>query len=110
MRHQGGQQEHLALPKDGDLGFVLGAEVVEVQLALELVEDLVAGVDVEVGTGVGTAGHEDDEVRVLPDDSSPAPVRAVLVDPVSKIETGQMWEHGVSFHGRGVRSRVRAAR
>ena len=74
----------------------------EIEFALELVEDLIAGVDMKIFATVGTAGNESDEVRILPDDSALAPVAAVLIDPLLKIETLEVREHSTSMLGASV--------
>jgi len=77
--------------------FAFRAKIKEIEFAFELVEDFVAGVDVEILAPVGTAGDEGDEVRILPDDSSLAPVAAVFIDPLLQIETLEVRKHKASL-------------
>ena len=79
--------------KRASSGFAIFAKVMEIEFALELVENLIAGIDVKIFTAVGTAGNKGDEVRIFPDDSALAPVAAVFIDPLLKIETFEVREH-----------------
>ena len=69
----------------------------EIEFALELVKDLIAGIDVKIFTPVRTPGNKGDEVGILPDDSALAPVAAILIDPLLKIETLEVREHSASL-------------
>jgi hypothetical protein len=69
----------------------------EVEFAFELVENLIAGIDVIILAAVRTAGDEGDEIGILPDDSPLSPVAAVFVDPVAEIESLQMRKHRASL-------------
>ena len=84
----GGQEEDLALA-DGD---VSGAAVLphpQDHVAAQLVEELVAGVVVEVGALVGPADDGHDEVTVVPDlgvADRRLQLLAVLVDPAGEVD------------------------
>ena len=70
----------------------------EVEFAFELVENLIAGIDVIILAAVRPAGNESDEIGILPDDSTLPPVAAVFVDPLAEIESLEVRKHSASFN------------
>ena len=93
MRNVGGEQKHLARLKHQHFALVRGIDVVEIELAFELIENFIAFVDVELFAAIGAAVNDRDEVRVLPDVLAPASISSVLFNPMLKIEFAQMWKH-----------------
>ena len=85
--------KHLARLKHQHFALVRGIDVVEIELAFELIENFIAFVDVELFAAIGAAVNDRDEVRVRPDGSAPAPISSVLFNPLLKIEFAQMWKH-----------------
>jgi len=83
--------------EQSQLGLKVFAEIMEIEFAFELVEDLIAGVDVKILATIGTARDESDEVRIFPDDSALPPIAAILIDPLLKIETLQVRKHRTSL-------------
>jgi hypothetical protein len=69
----------------------------EIEFSLELVENLIAGIDVKVFAPVGTPGNKCDEVGVLPDDPTLPPVAAVFIDPLLKVKSFKVREHKASL-------------
>jgi hypothetical protein len=67
VRNVGGQQEHVSLPNGNvvDLSFL---HDLEDDVALDLVVELLRGVDVEVLALVGTAHDHHHELLILPDE------------------------------------------
>ena len=93
MRDVGGEQKHVARLKHQHFALVREIDVVEIELAFELIENFIALVDVELFAAIGAAVNDRDEVRVRPDGSAPAPISSVLFNPMLKIEFVQMWKH-----------------
>src|SRR5258705_4767301 len=89
VRRAGGKQEDLGLP-DGDVDPLAALRGPQHDVAFDLVEKLLALVDVVVGAGVRSAHHRDHEVAIpLPDlrvaDGGLEQV-AVLVEPLAEID------------------------
>ncbi len=82
MGHVIRQEKQIAGFKHGHFRFFIRSEIVQIEFAFELVEDFIPGIDVIILPSVGSASHERDEVRVLPDNSPLPPVVAVFVDPL----------------------------
>src|SRR5262249_10846350 len=80
-------------------GFAIFSKMVEIEFALQLIEDLITGVNVKILAPVRTAGNKSDEVRILPDDSALAPVATIFIDPLLKIETLEGRKHSTSVRG-----------
>src|SRR3954469_264348 len=89
VRRVGREQEDLALA-DGDVHRLLSLQHAQVDVALHLVEELLALVDVVVGALVGAPHHRHHKVAVAFPDLRVAHRRleqvAVLVDPLAEIE------------------------
>ena len=85
MRRVLGQQKNIACLERRQLAFVV-FDVVQIQLAFELIKNLVAGIDMKILAPVGAAGDESDKVRVLPNDPALALVAGVFIDPFFEIE------------------------
>ncbi len=80
MRRVLRQQKNIAGLKRRQLALVV-FDIVKIEIAFELIENLVAGIDMKILAPVGAAGDKSDEVRVLPNDPALAPVAAVFIDP-----------------------------
>jgi hypothetical protein len=91
------QQEQIAGVQNGELLLTFFVHMKELKLAFELIEYFVAGIDVKIFAPVRTAGDEGDEVRILPDHPTLAPVTAVLIDPLLEIKTFKVGKHNASF-------------
>ena len=86
MRRVLGQQENIAGLERRQLTLVV-FDVMKIEIAFELIKNLIARIDVKILAAVGAAGDESDKVLVLPDDPALAPVAAVFIDPLFEIET-----------------------
>ena len=86
MRRVLGQQKNIAGLERRQLALVV-LDVVKIEIAFELIKNLIARIDMKILAPVGAAGDESDEVRVLPNDPALAPVAAVFIDPLFEIET-----------------------
>src|SRR6185437_4372950 len=82
-------------------------DVIKIEFAFELVKYLVAWIDMKILAPVGTAGHEGDEVRVLPNHPALVPVPAVLIDPFLQIESLQVRMHRTSIYDEDYRIAAR---
>ena len=92
----GRQKKQIAGAQHGDIVLVF-FQIMEIQLAFELVKNFIAGIDVIVFALVRPARDKCDEIGVLPDDPSLAPIAAILIDPFLETEAFQMWQHKTSI-------------
>jgi preprotein translocase subunit SecF len=83
MRNLPRQEEKIDFFQHRNLVLLIFSPVVQAQHSIELIKDLVARIDMKVGTAVGTPGDEGDKVRILPDRFSLSLVSSVLVNPFS---------------------------
>ena len=85
--------DQLATPLSGAI------DILERHFALELIEELVGGIDVKIPPGVRAADDHDDELRVLPDHFSADRRRQMMamgVDPTLQVEGSEWLCHIVS--------------
>ena len=101
MRHVGRQQEDLAFA-DGNVHAPAALHGGQRDAALELVEKLLARIDVEILAAVRTADHHDDELAVR-EHLLVAHRRlqqvAVLVDPALEVEGPEFFMNGIAHRG-----------
>ena len=97
MGHISGQEKNFPGLEQCELLLPLRVDLMEIEFAFELIEDLIPGIDVKILASIRSAGYERNEIGVFPDHPALPPVAAGFVDPLPQIETGQVRKHRASF-------------
>src|SRR5262249_29882607 len=98
MRSVGCQHENVSFADRFPSPLALDVDVFQHYVAFELVEELIAGINVKVSSRVGAADDHDDELRVFPDHlraDRRFQQRTMLIDPTFEVERLEMFCHAL---------------
>src|ERR1051326_936 len=101
MRRLGGQQKHVSLADGFFSSLTIRSDVLEDDVALQLIEELITGIDVEVPARIRPSDDHHDDPGVFPDHLCPHwgfQQTLMLIDPSFEVERFECRFHAVSLY------------